>query len=93
MRARATLLAAAALVATPAVAQEGLLFRVSADRELTAEVAGGAAVPNFRSVHPGGANFLFGDGGVRFIKNSINTVAYQALSTIAGSEVTSSDQY
>jgi hypothetical protein len=53
MRARVALLAAASLLATPAVAQmraqEGLLFRVSADHDLTAEVAGGDAVPNFRS--------------------------------------------
>jgi hypothetical protein len=48
MRAR---LAAASLVAlaAPAAAQEGLLFRASVDRDLTAEVAGGEAVPNFRS--------------------------------------------
>ena len=58
MRARAALLAAASLLATPAFAQEGLLFRASADRDLTAEVAGGEAVPNFRSgvtVIPDGA--------------------------------------
>ena len=58
MRARAALLAAASLLATPALAQEGLLFRASADRDLTAEVAGGEAVPNFRSgvtVVPDGA--------------------------------------
>lgn len=58
MRARAALLAAASLLATPALAQGGLLFRASADRDLTAEVAGGDAVPNFRSgvtVVPDGA--------------------------------------
>jgi prepilin-type N-terminal cleavage/methylation domain-containing protein/prepilin-type processing-associated H-X9-DG protein len=53
----------------------------------------GQTVPNFRSVHPGGANFLFGDGSVKFIKNSISPEAYMGLSTIAGSEALSADQY
>ncbi|HEX7851524.1 MAG TPA: LamG-like jellyroll fold domain-containing protein [Sphingomonas sp.] len=43
---------AATTIAWPLSAAQdnsGLLFRVSADRDLTAEVAGGDAVPNFRS--------------------------------------------
>jgi prepilin-type processing-associated H-X9-DG protein len=47
----------------------------------------------FRSVHPGGANFLFGDGSVKFIKETINIDTYRALSTKARGEVISSDQY
>ena len=49
---------ATALLATPAAAQDGLLFRVSADRDLTADTARGDPVPNFRSavtVTPDGA--------------------------------------
>jgi prepilin-type N-terminal cleavage/methylation domain-containing protein/prepilin-type processing-associated H-X9-DG protein len=48
-------------------------------------------LPNFRSAHPGTTNFLFGDGTVRNIKDSITPTVYQALSTMGGGEVVSSD--
>jgi len=48
---------------------------------------------NATSNHPGGANFLFGDGGVRFIKSSINMRTYWALGSRALGEVVSSDSY
>jgi len=47
--------------------------------------------PNFRSAHPGATNFLFGDGTVRNVKDSIAPTVYQALSTMGGGEVISSD--
>ncbi|WP_165246608.1 DUF1559 domain-containing protein [Paludisphaera soli] len=47
----------------------------------------------FRSPHPGGANFLFGDGSVRFIKDSIDMNTYRALGTRALGEVVSADAY
>jgi prepilin-type processing-associated H-X9-DG protein len=61
----------------------------------------------FRSQHPGGANFLFGDGSVKFIKDTIgmgsptwstvpgqnDTGVYRKLSTIAGGETISADAY
>jgi prepilin-type processing-associated H-X9-DG protein len=47
----------------------------------------------FKSYHPGGANFGFVDGSVRFLKQTIYTKTYEALSTRAGGEVVSADQY
>jgi prepilin-type N-terminal cleavage/methylation domain-containing protein/prepilin-type processing-associated H-X9-DG protein len=55
--------------------------------------AAGQGVPNFRSAHPGITNFLFGDGSVRGIKDSIAVNVYQGLSTVAGGEVLSADSY
>jgi prepilin-type N-terminal cleavage/methylation domain-containing protein/prepilin-type processing-associated H-X9-DG protein len=46
-----------------------------------------------RSRHPGGVNVLFCDGSVRFAKDSIGLPIWQALSTMNGGEVISSDQY
>jgi prepilin-type processing-associated H-X9-DG protein len=46
-----------------------------------------------RSYHPCGVNALFGDGSVKFIKNSINCVTWRAVGTIASGEVVSSDSY
>jgi prepilin-type processing-associated H-X9-DG protein len=47
------------------------------------------SVSNFRGDHPGGCNFLMGDGSVTFINESIDMVVYQGRSTIAGEEVVS----
>jgi prepilin-type N-terminal cleavage/methylation domain-containing protein/prepilin-type processing-associated H-X9-DG protein len=57
----------------------------------------------FRSQHPGGAHFLFGDGSVRFLKETIdmgspnyadhNPGVYRKLSTKAGGELISADAY
>lgn len=44
---------------------------------------------NYRSDHPGGCNFLFADGSVRFLVEGIDMATYQARSTIAGEEVVS----
>ena len=48
---------------------------------------------NASSAHPGGVSVLFGDGSVRFVKNSVNPLPWAALATRAGGEVISSDAF
>ena len=45
------------------------------------------------SYHPGGANALFGDGSVRYLKSTLNIIVLRSLVTINGGEVISADQY
>jgi prepilin-type processing-associated H-X9-DG protein len=52
-----------------------------------------AHVEDYWSMHPGGANFLFADGSVHFMKSSINPIPYRALMTRNLGEIVSSDSY
>ncbi len=45
------------------------------------------------SLHPGGSNFVFGDGSVKFIKETINMRTFTSLITRGAGEVLSADQY
>ena len=45
------------------------------------------------SRHPGGVNVLFGDGSVRFVKDSVNLAVWRALGTCSGNEAISADSY
>jgi len=59
------------------------------------EVAAGTPtfVGGSSSRHPGGANFTFGDGSVRFLKNSISPGVLRLLASRADGEIVSSDQF
>ena len=47
----------------------------------------------FGSYHPGGANFVFADGHVQFLSESMNFDIYQALSTYQDGETISGTAY
>jgi prepilin-type N-terminal cleavage/methylation domain-containing protein/prepilin-type processing-associated H-X9-DG protein len=46
---------------------------------------------SFRSSHAGGVNFVFGDGSVRFLRQSMAMTTYRALGTRNGGEVIGGD--
>jgi prepilin-type processing-associated H-X9-DG protein/prepilin-type N-terminal cleavage/methylation domain-containing protein len=50
-------------------------------------------VGSFSSRHPGGANFAFGDGSVRFIKTTISPGIAHRLANRADGEIISSDKF
>ena len=52
-----------------------------------------AHVEDYWSRHPGGANFLFSDGSVHFLKSSINPIPWRALATRNLGEIISSDSF
>jgi len=45
------------------------------------------------SYHPGGVNVLFGDGSIRFVKNSVNYINWYAIATPNNGETVSADAY
>jgi len=53
----------------------------------------GSEISNANSNHPGGANFGFADGSVKFLKSSIAMQTYWSLGSRNGGEVVSSDSY
>ena len=58
-----------------------------------ADTPGEHAIVSARSEHPGGANALFGDGSVRFVKDSVDVAAWRAIGTRNGGEAVSADAF
>jgi prepilin-type N-terminal cleavage/methylation domain-containing protein/prepilin-type processing-associated H-X9-DG protein len=54
---------------------------------------GGIYFAGAKSRHPGGVNALFGDGSVRFVKQTIDPQVWVAVNSIKGGEVISADQF
>jgi prepilin-type N-terminal cleavage/methylation domain-containing protein/prepilin-type processing-associated H-X9-DG protein len=52
-----------------------------------------AHADQFWARHPGGAQFAFADGSVRFLKEKRPLAIFQAMATRAGGEVLSADQF
>ncbi len=55
--------------------------------------APGGGADGFASLHPGGCEFLLGDGSVRFLKGTIAPPVFQALASRAGDDVVGADLY
>jgi prepilin-type processing-associated H-X9-DG protein len=52
-----------------------------------------AHVEDYWSRHPGGANMLFADGSVHFLKSTINKLTWRAMATRSMGEIISADSY
>lgn len=90
-------------VNTSIALSDGLCWAARANyTQLEGYQADGVAAPGPRAMnannsefygfHPGGANFGFGDGSVRFIREAISIDAFAALLTADGGEVLSGDE-
>ncbi len=80
----------------PASSKKGAMTGVSLSAEESASLAKlgqEAFVGGFGSRHPGGSNFVFGDGSVRFLKSSVDAKVYQHLANRADGEVIDADQF
>ena len=72
-------------------AEHGNLRRPGLRQQQHGQHADGQVPPS--SQHPGGVNTLFGDGSVKFIKNSVSLLTWRALGTRNGGETISADAY
>ena len=67
--------------------------RMDSSACVSCAIGDGTTFVNANSNHPGGCNFAFADGSVRFVKDSVNMLTYESLGTRGSGEVISSDSY
>ncbi|MFO0863117.1 MAG: DUF1559 domain-containing protein [Gemmataceae bacterium] len=68
------------------IANSGAVFRFADTNYTLNRKTGAESNMSFGSRHTGGANFLLGDGSVRFASDGISTATYRSLATRAGNE-------
>ena len=83
----------------------GMMFLVMGRSGPSSDIVGGSipagTTPNapgggadgFASLHPGGCQFLFGDGSVRYLEETVAPPVFRALATRAGGEVLGAEPY
>jgi prepilin-type N-terminal cleavage/methylation domain-containing protein/prepilin-type processing-associated H-X9-DG protein len=81
------------LLSTPVPINYRVPAGISAEEFLASTGAENKRLRAFGSGHPGGANFAFVDGSVRFLSDQTELATLQALSTRAGGEVISGNDY
>jgi prepilin-type processing-associated H-X9-DG protein len=73
------------------VENAGAVFRFADTNYFLNRKTGVESNMSFGSRHSGGANFLLGDGSVRFVPDTINMVVYRACATRMGGEANTLD--
>jgi prepilin-type N-terminal cleavage/methylation domain-containing protein/prepilin-type processing-associated H-X9-DG protein len=71
----------------------GGYFHIQTPNRKSCNCCGHDGIVGASSFHPGGVNVLMLDGSVKFIKDTINPLAWMAFGTIDWGEVISSDSY
>ena len=66
---------------------------INSQRQPTCNLWGSGGCASFGSYHEGGAFFVFADGQVKFITESINMATYHALATKNGNELIDDTDY
>ncbi|MCL4206373.1 MAG: DUF1559 domain-containing protein [Pirellulaceae bacterium] len=72
--------------ATPNAQNMHSKFSGSTGIEINSKDTGHRGWAGFHSTHPGGAQFLFGDGATRFVSENVNGYLFSCLGTRAGGE-------